>query len=95
MFAAPGEFVLPRFVEGGWQIGEWRYAENPRFTVPAWMTRLVERWAELRSMSAGPLGPGGSVLPFGGGYYDQVAWVIDAFQLFDRWSAERKQAREG
>lgn len=32
----------------------------------------------------------GVLLPAAGGYFDQPAAVMDAFELFERWAAERK-----
>lgn len=77
-------------VKGGWRIGDFDYAENPRFTTPAWATRLVARWWQMRMMAKAPMGPEGRMLPCAGGYYDQPAAVLDAFALFDRLAEERQ-----
>ena len=91
MWAAPVEFDLPRFVEGGWIIGGFEYHENPRYTVPGWARRLVHRWAESRRWGQGLSGQAGAApLPLAGGYLDQPALVMDAFGMFDRWMNERR-----
>lgn len=90
MFAAPAEFLLPRFVEGGWTIGGFTFAENPRFTVPGWCERLVQAWARVSRLRGGGLVPGAPILPCGGGFGDQPALVMDAFEMFDHWAEQRK-----
>ena len=75
-------------MKGGWRIGEYHYDENPRFTVPEWALRLVRRWWQMRLLSKGAMGQGQRVLPRAGGYYDQPAAVMDAFELFDRLAEE-------
>ena len=90
LILAPQEFELPRHVDGGWEIGGFHYAENPRWSTPSWALRLMKHWQRLQRMNMGPLGPTGAVLPQAGGYYDQTAMVMDAFELFDLWVAQRK-----
>lgn len=83
---------MPRSVEGGWEIGGFAYAENPRFTCPRWALALMEAWARLRSARGGGMqGMGSQVLPRGGGYLDQPALAMEAFELFDRWLQEERQ----
>lgn len=94
MWAAPQEFELPRFVEGGWRIGRFDYAENPRYTVPNRLRQLVQRWAEMRRLTNRGMGAA-VLLPCAGGYFDQPAAVMDAFELFDAWLAERGQGEGG
>lgn len=81
--------MLPRLVEGGWQIGGFSFAENPRFTVPSWCGRLVQAWARIRRIRGGGLMPGAPILPRGGGYCDQQGLVMDAFEMFDHWADQR------
>lgn len=88
--------MLPRYVEGGWLIGGFAYAENPRFTVPAWCERLVMTWARMRRLrgGGGALGmPGAAIMPQAGGYADQTGLVMDAFELFDHWAEQRRDDR--
>jgi len=88
---APADFRLPRSVEGGWEIGGFTFAENPRFTTPAWALALVASWARLRSARGGGMnGIGPMVMPLAGGYLDQPALAIEAFALFDQWLGERQ-----
>lgn len=82
--------MLPRFVEGGWQIGDFTFAENPRFTVPAWCHRLVENWLQITRLRGGGMMPSGPVLPRAGGYGEQPGLVMDAFAMFDLWASQRK-----
>jgi len=57
---------------------------------------LIETWARLRNARGGGMqGLGPQVLPRGGGYLDQPAMAMEAFELFDRWLEEgRSGARE-
>lgn len=85
----PGEFRLPRHVEGGWEIGGFFYDENPMFTAPAWATALVLTWLRLnRDRGVGPMGRGPVILLRGGGYCDQPALAMEAFEMFDKWAQE-------
>lgn len=85
----PADFRLPRSVEGGWEIGGHAFAENPRFTCPAWALALVQTWARLRAARGGGMaGLGPMVLPRGGGFADQPALAMEAFALFDLWMNE-------
>jgi hypothetical protein len=82
---------LPRVVEGGWQIGGFAFAENPRFTCPAFALGLVQTWARLRSARGGGIaGVGAMIMPRAGGYCDQPALAMEAFALFDHWLTEGK-----
>jgi hypothetical protein len=85
----PADFRLPRSVEGGWELGGHAFAENPRFTCPAWALALAATWAQLRAARGGGMaGPGAAVFPRAGGYCDQPALAMEAFALFDRWLEE-------
>lgn len=89
MFTAPGDFRMPRHVEGGWEIGGFAFPENPLFTTPAFALALVRLWAQLRAArGAGMAGIGAMILPRGGGYCDQPALAMEAFAMFDQWLAE-------
>lgn len=80
---------MPRVVEGGWDIGGFAFAENPRFTCPAYAVQLVLLWAQLRAARGGGMaGIGAMILPRAGGYADQPALAMEAFALFDRLMAE-------
>jgi hypothetical protein len=95
MVAAPAEFELPRHVEGGWQIGEYHFEENPRFIVPSWCVRLVRMWLAMRQMGGSSLSSS-PLLPRSGGYGDQQALAMDAFALLDGWMDQRQaQAERG
>lgn len=83
--------MLPRRVEGGWQIGAFAFAENPRWTVPGWCDRLVRCWAEMRRFGGGMGGT--PVLPQAGGFVDQQGLAMDAFAMFDHWMGERQARR--
>lgn len=87
--------MLPRFVEGGWAIGGFRFAENPKFTVPPWCERLVRTWARMRRMRGGGMMPGAPIMPQAGGFCDQSALAMDAFELFDHWAETRKGGSDG
>lgn len=93
---APHEFELPRHAEGGWIIGGYAFAENPRYTVPQRLVRLCRHWANMRTMAQGP-GSGlmppsaAALLPVSGGYMEQPGFVLDAFQMFDHWLSERRR----
>jgi hypothetical protein len=87
--------MLPRVVEGGWRIGDYFYAENPRFTVPSWCVRLVHVWARIQRLRGGGLVPGAAVLPVNGGFGDQPALVMDAFEMFDHWAESRRAVANG
>lgn len=80
---------MPRAVEGGWEIGGFAFAENPRFTCPSWALMLVQLWAQLRAARGGGMaGVGAMIMPRGGGYCDQPALAMEAFALFDLWMSE-------
>lgn len=88
---APADFRGPRTVEGGWEIGGFAFAENPRFTCPRWASALVQTWVRLRAArGSGAAGPGAMVLPVSGGFLEQPALAIEAFEMFDVWLAERR-----
>ncbi len=44
----------------------------------------------MRRLGQGALGGQAPVLPLAGGYMDQPAAMMDAFELFDAWAAQRK-----
>jgi hypothetical protein len=82
---------MERRVEGGWEIGGFAFAENPRFTTPRWARVLAHTWAHLRAARGGGIGGiGPMVLVRAGGFGDQPALAIEAFQLFDRWLEEMR-----
>lgn len=83
---------MPRSVEGGWKIGEFTFAENPRFTCPGWALALVQCWARLRAARGGGMGGiGPMILPRGGGFVDQPALAMEAFAMFDLWVQEGRR----
>lgn len=73
-------------------MGNFRYAQNPRFTTPPWCERLVQLWARMRRARGGGIMPGAPLLPQAGGFADQQALMMDAFEMFDRW-ADNRSAR--
>lgn len=96
MFTAPGDFRMPRHVEGGWDIGGFIFSENPAFTTPRWAIMLVHLWAQLRAARGGGMaGPGAMIFPRAGGYLDQPALVMEAIALFDLWLSEGRDDGRG
>lgn len=88
----PGDFRFPRHVKGGWEIGGFAFAENPRFTVERWASDLVRTWMRLRAArGVGPSGLGPAMMPRSGGLLDQPALMIEAFEMFDLWLEETRR----
>lgn len=77
-------------------MGGFHHEENPLFTTPGWARSMVVHWARLQALrGSGLTGVGAAPFPHAGGYVDQIALVMDAFELFGAWMAERRRDGSG